>query len=67
MREQNKSIQDMLTAFIADGGQVIMCAACSAAAGLTQETISTVSDGVMAGGRGTAVQPGRGNSELVKT
>ena len=36
MREQNKSIQDMLTAFMADGGQVIMCAACSQAAGLTQ-------------------------------
>jgi len=36
LREQNKSIQDMLTAFIADGGQVIMCSACSAAAGLTQ-------------------------------
>lgn len=37
MREQDKSIQDMLSAFIADGGQVIMCAACSAAAGLTKE------------------------------
>jgi sulfur relay (sulfurtransferase) complex TusBCD TusD component (DsrE family) len=36
MREQNMSIQDMLTAFMADGGQVIMCAACSQAAGLTQ-------------------------------
>jgi hypothetical protein len=30
MRGQNKSIQDLLTAFIANGGQVIMCAACSA-------------------------------------
>ena len=35
MREADKSIHDMLTAFIADGGQVIMCKACSAAAGLT--------------------------------
>ena len=46
MREQNKSIQDMLTAFIADGGQVIICAACSAAAGLTQEDYI---DGVVMG------------------
>lgn len=46
MREQNKSIQDMLTAFIADGGQVIMCAACSTAAGLTQEDYI---DGVVMG------------------
>ena len=37
MRERDMSIQDMLTAFMADGGQVIMCSACSAAAGLTQE------------------------------
>jgi len=37
MRESNQSIQDMLAAFIADGGQVIMCSACSAAAGLTKE------------------------------
>lgn len=37
MAEKGTSIQDMLTAFMADGGQVIMCAACSAAAGLTQE------------------------------
>ena len=36
MKEQGKSIQDMLKAFIADGGQVIACAACSQAAGLTQ-------------------------------
>ena len=35
MKEQGKSIQDMLKAFIADGGQVIACAACSQAAGLT--------------------------------
>jgi len=37
MKEQGKSIQDMLKAFIADGGQVIACAACSQAAGLTQD------------------------------
>ena len=35
MREQDRSIQDMLAAFMADGGRVIMCAACSEAAGLT--------------------------------
>lgn len=37
MREDNKSIQDMLTAFMADGGKVIMCSACSKAAGLTKD------------------------------
>ena len=37
MKEQGKSIHDMLKAFIADGGQVIACAACSQAAGLTQD------------------------------
>ena len=37
MAEQGVSIQDMLTAFMADGGTVIMCSACSAAAGLTEE------------------------------
>lgn len=36
MREGNTSIQDMLSAFINDGGTVIMCGACSQAAGLTQ-------------------------------
>lgn len=46
MREMNVSIQDMLTAFMADGGQVVMCAACSAAAGLTQEDYI---DGVVMG------------------
>lgn len=46
MRENDKSIQDMLTAFIADGGQVIMCSACSAAAGLTKEDYI---DGVVMG------------------
>ncbi|MGD8957435.1 MAG: DsrE family protein [Chromatiaceae bacterium] len=37
MKDQGKSVQDMLKAFIADGGQVIACAACSQAAGLTQQ------------------------------
>jgi sulfur relay (sulfurtransferase) complex TusBCD TusD component (DsrE family) len=36
MAESGTSVQDMLTAFIADGGQVIMCSACSKAAGLTE-------------------------------
>jgi len=36
MASQGTSIQDMLTAFMADGGTVLMCAACSKAAGLTQ-------------------------------
>jgi sulfur relay (sulfurtransferase) complex TusBCD TusD component (DsrE family) len=36
MAESGKSIQDMLAAFMADGGQVIMCSACSKAAGLTE-------------------------------
>lgn len=36
MAESGKSIQDMLTGFMADGGQVIMCSACSKAAGLTK-------------------------------
>ena len=35
MREEGKSIQDMLTDFINDGGIVIACGACSKAAGLT--------------------------------
>jgi len=35
MRERDKSIQDMLKAFMADGGIVIMCSACSKAAGLS--------------------------------
>lgn len=37
MRDEGKSVQDMLKAFISDGGQVIACAACSQAAGLKQE------------------------------
>ena len=35
MAEQGHSIQDMLRAFMDDGGRVIACAACSRAAGLT--------------------------------
>ena len=37
MRDKNMSIQDMLTAFMKDGGTVLMCQACSAAAGLTKD------------------------------
>ena len=37
MAEAGTSIQDMLSAFIADGGTVIMCGACSKAAGLTKD------------------------------
>jgi len=36
MRERGQSIQDMLQAFIKDGGTVIACMACSQAAGLTE-------------------------------
>ena len=36
MREKDTSVQDMLKAFIADGGMVIACSACSKAAGLTK-------------------------------
>lgn len=46
MAEQGTSVQDMLAAFIADGGTVIMCAACSQAAGLTQ---ADYIDGVVMG------------------
>ena len=46
MAEQGTSSQDMLAAFIADGGTVIMCAACSQAAGLTQ---ADYIDGVVMG------------------
>jgi sulfur relay (sulfurtransferase) complex TusBCD TusD component (DsrE family) len=46
MAENGTSIQDMLTAFIADGGKVIMCSACSKAAGLTQ---ADYIDGVIMG------------------
>lgn len=37
MKEQGASIQDMLTAFMKDGGVVIACGACSQAAGLKKE------------------------------
>nr|WP_254869953.1 DsrE family protein [Celeribacter sp. HF31] len=37
MAESGTSIQDMLTNFMADGGTVIMCSACSQAAGLTKD------------------------------
>ena len=36
MKEDSQSIQDMLKAFMKDGGIVIACGACSQAAGLTQ-------------------------------
>lgn len=35
MKDEGQSIQDMLQAFMKDGGTVIACAACSKAAGLT--------------------------------
>ncbi|WP_321371651.1 DsrE family protein [uncultured Desulfuromusa sp.] len=37
MKEKGTSIQDMLTAFMHDGGMVIACQACSKAAGLTED------------------------------
>lgn len=37
MRDKNMSIQDMLAAFMKDGGTVLMCQACTAAAGLTKD------------------------------
>jgi predicted peroxiredoxin len=46
MAEQGDSIQDMLADFMADGGVVIMCRACSKAAGLTE---SDYIDGVEMG------------------
>lgn len=36
MRDQSRSVQDVLTHVIADGGQVIICGACSAADGLSK-------------------------------
>ena len=36
MAEKGLSVQDMLKAFMVDGGVVIMCGACSKAAGLTK-------------------------------
>lgn len=46
MKEQGASIQDMLTAFMKDGGIVIACGACSQAAGLKKEDFI---DGVQMG------------------
>ncbi|WP_462321857.1 DsrE family protein [Halochromatium sp.] len=46
MKEQGKSVQDMLQAFANDGGLVIACAACSKAAGLTEDDFI---DGVQMG------------------
>ncbi|MCW8858632.1 MAG: hypothetical protein OQK50_05615 [Deltaproteobacteria bacterium] len=46
MEEKGQSIQDMLTAFIMDGGQVIACQACSKAAGLK---LDDYIDGVVMG------------------
>jgi predicted peroxiredoxin len=46
MKEQGASIQDMLTAFMKDGGMVIACGACSQAAGLSKEDFI---DGVQMG------------------
>lgn len=46
MADSGKSIQDMLTDFMADGGQVIMCGVCSKAAGLTK---TDYIDGVVMG------------------
>lgn len=46
MKAQGKSIQDMLQAFAKDGGLVIACAACSKAAGLTEDDFI---DGVQMG------------------
>lgn len=46
MAETGMSIQDMLTGFMADGGQVIMCGVCSKAAGLTKDDYI---DGVVMG------------------
>ncbi|MEA3640716.1 MAG: DsrE family protein [Lamprobacter sp.] len=46
LKEQGRSIQDMLQAFAKDGGLVIACAACSKAAGLTEDDFI---DGVQMG------------------
>ncbi|MGD8678502.1 MAG: hypothetical protein PVG16_05820, partial [Chromatiales bacterium] len=46
MKEEGASIQDMLTAFMKDGGIVIACGACSQAAGLKKEDFI---DGVQMG------------------
>lgn len=46
MKDKGLSVQDMLKAFIKDGGQVIACSACSKAAGLTPDDFI---DGVIMG------------------
>ena len=46
MKKDGRSIQDMLTAFMNDGGIVIACAACSQAAGLAKDDFI---DGVQMG------------------
>lgn len=46
MKDKGVSIQDMLTAFMKDGGIVIACGACSKAAGLTKDDFI---DGVQMG------------------
>jgi len=46
MKEKGQSIQDMLQAFMKDGGMVIACGACSEAAGLTKDDFI---DGVQMG------------------
>ncbi|MBN1958865.1 MAG: DsrE family protein [Desulfuromonadales bacterium] len=46
MKEKGATVQDLLSAFIRDGGQVIACQACSKAAGLTLEDYI---DGVVMG------------------
>lgn len=46
MKDKGMSVQDMLKGFIKDGGTVIMCGACSKAAGLTK---ADYIDGVVMG------------------
>lgn len=46
MKEKGQSVQDMLRAFMADGGTVIACGACSKAAGLAGDDFI---DGVQMG------------------
>lgn len=46
MKDKGLSVQDMLKAFIKDGGKVIACSACSKAAGLTENDLI---DGVIMG------------------
>ena len=66
MAAEGKSVKDMPAAFMADGGTVIMCRACSAAAGLTQaDCIEGGGDGQLAGGRGLAVPRRNADAELV--